>query len=49
MTESKKIDPEDIDNYFNENRSIRDTAAHFNITIGKVWNIILDWDDGDDG
>ena len=49
MAESKKLDPEDIDNYFNENRSIRDTASHFNITIGKVWNIILDLDDGDDG
>jgi hypothetical protein len=49
MSEAKKIDPEDIDNYFNENRCIRDTAAHFNISINKVWNIIERFDDGDDG
>ena len=49
MSEAKKIDPEDIDNYFNENRSIRDTAAHFDISINKVWNIIERIDDGDDG
>jgi hypothetical protein len=36
MHEAKKLDPEDIDNYFNENRSIRDTAAHFDISINKV-------------
>ena len=49
MSEAKKLDPEDIDNYFNENRSIRDTAAHFDISINKVWNIIERFDDGDDG
>jgi hypothetical protein len=49
MPEAKKLDPEDIDNYFNENRSIRDTAAHFDISINKVWNIIERFDDGDDG
>ena len=49
MSEAKKLDPEDIDNYFNENRSIRDTAAHFDISINKVWKIIERIDDGDDG
>ena len=49
MSEAKKLDPEDIDNYFNENRCIRDTAAHFDISINKVWNIIERFDDGDDG
>ena len=49
MSESKKLHPEDIDNYFNENRCIRDTAAHFDISINKVWNIIERFDDGDDG
>ena len=49
MPEAKKLDPEDIDNYFNENRCIRDTAAHFDISINKVWKIIERIDDGDDG
>jgi len=49
MSEAKKLDPEDIYNYFNEKRSIRDTASHFDISINKVWNIIERFDDGDDG